>query len=119
MKEYLKLVIVVIQLIYFVQCDHKNNEVEDPPLKCNLPKNLLQEIAGYAGTANKIIKSLTEGKHKGSTYNGLAEFIDKFGNRVSGSKNLENAIDYMLNKSVAYNLENVHGENVTVPHWVR
>jgi carboxypeptidase Q len=32
---------------------------------------------------------------------------------------LENAIDYMLEKMEKMGLEDVHGEPVVVPHWVR
>lgn len=49
----------------------------------------------------------------------LAELTDKFGSRMSGSQNLENAIDYMVDKLTEIGLENVHTENATVPHWER
>lgn len=49
----------------------------------------------------------------------LAEFIDKFGSRMTGSQSLENAIDYMVDKLAEVGLENVHTENATVPHWER
>lgn len=86
---------------------------------CNLDPTLVKEIAGYQPTVDKIVRELTQGRHKGKTFQALADFVDTFGNRISGTQNLENAIDYMMNKSVENNLENVHGEPVTVPHWVR
>lgn len=49
----------------------------------------------------------------------MAQFVDTFGARVSGTDNLENAIDYVLAKMDEVGLENVHGEKVLVPHWVR
>ncbi|XP_018320826.1 carboxypeptidase Q [Agrilus planipennis] len=92
-----------------------NNEVN----QCTIPPELQKEIASYKTVVNRIIHSLLVGDLQNTTYRRLAEFIDKFGNRIAGSENLENAIDYMLNKSVELGLENVHSEEVYVPHWVR
>src|SRR3954462_10118906 len=49
----------------------------------------------------------------------LAEFTDLHGARLSGSENLERAIDWTAEKMKADGLENVHTEPVMVPHWVR
>jgi carboxypeptidase Q len=49
----------------------------------------------------------------------LARLCDTFGPRLSGSTNLEAAIDWILDEMRQDGLENVHGESVTVPHWVR
>ncbi|KAL1505337.1 hypothetical protein ABEB36_004926 [Hypothenemus hampei] len=87
--------------------------------ECNLPTNLIKEIQSYEEIATNIINSLTTGKYKGGTYNELAKFVDTFGARVSGTENLENAIDYALALMKQYGLENVHGEEALVPHWVR
>lgn len=56
---------------------------------------------------------------QGGTYKELAKFVDTFGARTSGTENLENSIDYALDLMKQYGLENVHGEEVQVPHWVR
>lgn len=90
-----------------------------PSASCNLPPQMVQEIKSYAPIANKIIKFVTSGKFKGKTWRKLAEFVDKFGSRIAGSENLENAIDFMLKGLTKEGLENVHGENAQVPHWVR
>lgn len=90
-----------------------------PSASCNLPPQMVQEIKSYAPIANKIIKFVTSGKFKGKTWRKLAEFVDKFGSRIAGSENLENAIDFMLKELTKEGLENVHGENAQVPHWVR
>ncbi|VEN49166.1 unnamed protein product, partial [Callosobruchus maculatus] len=86
---------------------------------CDLPKKLVEEIRSYQPTVEKIINEVTKGNLKGRTYNSLADFVDKFGARLSGTKNLENAIDYTLNLLQENRLDNVHGENVEVPHWER
>lgn len=54
-----------------------------------------------------------------SAYNGLARLTDTFGSRLSGSKSLEDAIDWILAQMKADGLANVRGEPVMVPHWVR
>jgi carboxypeptidase Q len=54
-----------------------------------------------------------------SVYNRLAELTDRFGNRLSGSKALEDAIDWILAEMKKDGLANVRGEPVMVPHWVR
>lgn len=44
---------------------------------------------------------------------------DKFGGRLTGSQNLEDSIDWMLDELKKADLENIHTENATVNHWVR
>ncbi|XP_056630874.1 carboxypeptidase Q-like [Diorhabda sublineata] len=89
--------------------------------ECNLPSELVNEIHSYQETINKIIDATTKGRFKGQTYKELADFVDKFGARQAGGQILEQSIDYLLNlmQQDGYDLENVHGENVSVPHWIR
>lgn len=49
----------------------------------------------------------------------LAYLVDTFGPRFSGTPALEDAIDWMLSEMESDGLENVHGEQVMVPRWVR
>ncbi len=49
----------------------------------------------------------------------LARLTDRFGPRLSGSRALEDAIDWILAEMQREGLENVRGEPVMVPHWVR
>ncbi|XP_055956718.1 carboxypeptidase Q-like [Patella vulgata] len=77
------------------------------------------EIYNKRCIANKIINLAVHGAAQNQSYNRLANFTDKFGNRIAGSQNLENAIDYMLGELTKDGLENVHGEKAMVPHWVR
>src|SRR3954469_988880 len=49
----------------------------------------------------------------------LALLGDTFGNRLSGSPNLEAAITWAVEEMKKDGLENVHTEPVKVPHWVR
>ncbi|XP_012345441.1 carboxypeptidase Q [Apis florea] len=95
-----------------------NREVESV-ISCQLPQSLLHEIDSYEPVVRAIMNEALNGSFKGTTWNELAYFTDKFGPRPTGSEELERSIDYVLNKSIEYGLENVHGEPVTVPHWVR
>ncbi len=49
----------------------------------------------------------------------LAEVGDTYGHRLSGSKGLEDAIQWALAEMKKDGLENVRAEPVKVPHWVR
>jgi carboxypeptidase Q len=49
----------------------------------------------------------------------LAELTDTFGHRLAGSKGLADAITWALAAMTRDGLENVRGERVMVPHWVR
>ncbi len=49
----------------------------------------------------------------------LAELCDRFGPRFSGTTNLESALDWILDQMRTDGFENVHGEPVLVPHWIR
>ena len=77
------------------------------------------EVASHQEDAQKIIDFLTKGPGKGQVYNRLATFVDTFGSRIAGSSNLEHSIDYVLAELKKDGLDNVHGEDVTVSHWVR
>ena len=78
---------------------------------------LAQEIQStYEQTANKIISAL-EGDSIG--YNRLGYLCDMFGPRLSGSRNLERAIDWVISEMKKDGLTNVKGERVKVPTWIR
>ena len=49
----------------------------------------------------------------------LAKLTDTFGPRLSGSKSLEDALDWILAEMKRDGFANVRGEAVMVPHWVR
>ncbi len=70
----------------------------------------------YQAIADKIIAAATADS---AAWNKLAELTDTFGNRLSGSEALERAIDWILARMKQEGLDNVRGEPVMVPHWVR
>lgn len=52
-------------------------------------------------------------------YERLGEMLDTFGHRLSGSTNLEKTLEWIIDEMKKDGLENVHGEMVMVPKWVR
>lgn len=89
-------------------------------LTCNLSRELIDEIKGYQGVVDHIVKEITEGRFKGKTFDALQELTDTFGSRMSCSENYERAIDYAVEKMKESNLENVHTEKVlNIPNWKR
>lgn len=73
-------------------------------------------IDDYRAAAGRIIgAALTSEK----AYTRLAHLTDHIGNRISGSQNLERAIEWAIAEMKADKLDNVRGEKVMVPHWVR
>ena len=70
----------------------------------------------YRQTADRIID---ESLRDSAAWNRIAELTDRFGHRLSGSAALERAIDWMLVEMKKDGLDNVRGERVKVPRWVR
>ena len=76
------------------------------------------QIKSIAPDVRRIVSYVTSPQEAGTTYESLSYFVDKFGPRLTGTQNLENAIDFMQVWLKKEGHENVHGENVTVPVWV-
>jgi hypothetical protein len=73
-------------------------------------------IDNYRAAAARIIgAALTSDR----AYSRLAHLTDHIGNRISGSKNLERAIEWAVAEMKRDGLDNVRAEKVMVPHWVR
>ena len=76
-----------------------------------------QSIADrYRNDANRIIDAALKDS---TAWNRLAEMTEKFGNRLSGTPALERTIDWVIAKMTEDGLQNVRGEKVMVPVWVR
>jgi carboxypeptidase Q len=74
------------------------------------------KIDGYRTAAARIIgAALTSDR----AYSRLAHLTDHIGNRLSGSKSLEQAIEWAVAEMKRDGLDNVRAEKVMVPHWVR
>ena len=72
--------------------------------------------AKYSADADRLIDAALRDS---AAWNRLALLTDTFGHRLSGSQALESAIDWVLAEMKKDGLENVRGEAVKVPHWVR
>ena len=70
----------------------------------------------YQAIADRVIAAATADS---AAWNKLAELTDTFGHRLSGSEALERAIDWMIARMKQEGLENVRGEPVMVPRWIR
>jgi carboxypeptidase Q len=70
----------------------------------------------YRDAADRLIDAALADS---AAYRRLAALVDGFGHRFSGSESLEEAIDWILDEMASDGLENVRGEPVMVPRWVR
>ena len=80
----------------------------------NLPSSHLQ--AAYDAESERIINAALSDS---AVFSRLAFLVDTFGPRFSGTKALEDAIDWILAEMQSDGLQNVRGEPVMVPRWVR
>lgn len=88
-----------------------------PLVGAQVPQRPVGELAdAYREAANRLIDAALADSF---AYDRLTELVDRFGHRFSGSMTLEHAIDWILAEMKADGLENVAGEPVLVPHWVR
>jgi carboxypeptidase Q len=81
-----------------------------------LPAQATSLAERYGPVAGRIIDAALSDS---AAYERLAALTDRFGPRLSGSESLERAIDWVLGQMRQDGLDNVHGEPVMLPHWVR
>ncbi|KAJ6224922.1 hypothetical protein RDWZM_003467 [Blomia tropicalis] len=77
------------------------------------------QLKQLSSEVRQIIEHIISPTNAGATYESLAYFVDKFGPRMAGTKQLEDSIDFMLDWLKKDGHDNVHGENVTIPKWNR
>ncbi|XP_007532316.1 carboxypeptidase Q [Erinaceus europaeus] len=85
----------------------------------NTFQEIKEEIAHYKDVAKAIINLAVYGEAQNRSYERLSLLVDTVGPRLSGSKNLEKAIQIMYQNLQDDRLENVHLEPVKIPHWER
>ena len=73
-------------------------------------------VRRYRDAADRIIDAALADS---AAYARLTELVDRFGPRLSGSDNLERALDWILEEMRRDGLARVRGEPVLVPVWVR
>ena len=88
-----------------------------PPPAVDVPKHAAAAwLDPYRDAASRLTG---EALSSDFAWQRLALLGDTFGNRLSGSPNLEAAITWAVAEMKKDGLENVHTEPVKVPHWVR
>src|SRR5262245_2856938 len=88
-----------------------------PSPAIDVPKRQAPEwLAPYRDAAGRL---LGEAVSSDFAWRRLAYVGDTYGNRLSGSPNLDAAIKWAVAEMKRDGLENVHTEAVKVPHWVR
>src|SRR6478672_8097416 len=88
-----------------------------PPPSVDVPRNASPAwLSPYRDASSRLIG---EAVSSDAAWQRLAYLGDTFGNRLSGSPNLEAAIRWAVDEMKKDGLENVHAEPVKVPHWVR
>jgi carboxypeptidase Q len=70
----------------------------------------------YRETAARIVAAATADRR---AYDRLAYLTDRIGHRLSGSRALEQAVDWAMRVLREDGHENVRAQKVMVPHWVR
>ncbi|KAL0839365.1 hypothetical protein ABMA28_016099 [Loxostege sticticalis] len=116
MLYFLKLLLVadILSHVYGEQITNESETCEEL-----LDEELKEEIASYGPARDKILKYVLEGEFKGRTFKELTKFINKFGGRLTGTENLENSIDYMINLTIKEDIHNITAETLKVPQWTR
>ena len=116
--QLLALISVLVSLTVFAQQRQSPAPAAQPlasPTPTPLPPPTVK-IDRYRPAAARIIgAALTSDR----AYARLAHLTDHIGNRLSGSKSLERAIEWAVAEMKRDGLDNVRAEKVMVPHWVR
>jgi carboxypeptidase Q len=90
-----------------------------PSVVYAIKPSLENEINRMEPVLSSLLELSVNGTEKGASYNFTADFCDRWGHRISGSKNLEDSIDALLaSLESASGLDNIHHEPAMVPHWV-
>lgn len=123
MKIKLKLFVLLSALIVSIAFT-STAQIQNPtaqalasptPTPAPLPPPTVK-VERYRAAAARIIGAALTSDH---AYARLAHLTDHIGNRLSGSTNLERAIEWAIAEMKRDGLDNVRAEKVMVPHWVR
>ena len=109
----LQLLALLFTLIFAVQAQQPPGSPTPTPVPLPSPT---VKIDPYRAATAKIIGAALTTDH---AYSRLAHLTDHIGNRLSGSQNLERAIEWAITEMKRDGLDNVRKEKVMVPHWVR
>ncbi|XP_050678138.1 cytochrome P450 CYP12A2-like [Leptidea sinapis] len=98
------------------KCEIYFSERFSSTLSCSnyLSKGLKDEINSYSNIVQDIMTRMQSAPLREVLIDEYDKFIDKFGARPSGSKVLEDSIDYMVNLTIAYGINEVKTEELEV-----
>ncbi|MEL1224479.1 MAG: peptidase M28 family protein, partial [Candidatus Neomarinimicrobiota bacterium] len=65
------------------------------------------------------LRIISQALSDSTAYERLAYLCDSFGPRLSGSKNLENSINWIIDEMKKDGFDRVEGQRVRVPTWIR
>ena len=82
----------------------------------SLAARAADSLKEYRATSTRLIQTAT---NSAFGFKRLETLCDTFGPRFTGTKNLEDAIDWCMAEMKKDGFKNVHGEKVKVPRWVR
>ncbi|HYV11622.1 MAG TPA: M28 family metallopeptidase [Pyrinomonadaceae bacterium] len=111
--RFLQLLVLLFTLMLNVQAQQPPGSPTPTPTPMPPPT---VKIDRYRAAAARIIGAALTTDH---AYSRLAHLTDHIGNRLSGSQNLERAIEWAISEMKRDGLDNVRAEKVMVPHWVR
>ena len=69
--------------------------------------------------SEQLIELVTQGAFRGVTYNRLAALADTIGPRLCGNESLTLAVNWVQQAMIDEGLDNVHVEQIQIPHWIR
>jgi len=120
-KVFQLLFIVSVLIVFITSARVREKRIFDERVCDFVPQftdQIRNQIRNISTDVQKIIDFVVNGPDSGVTYNELSKFVDKFGPRLAGTQNLEDAIDYMVDLLDKEGHDNVHTEQAIVPQWV-
>jgi carboxypeptidase Q len=106
--------VAFLSLLVFAAAFSRADVEPPPPPPQSVP--VVPWLDPLRSNAERLIK---EAQADQFAWNRLAELTDTYGNRLSGSDNLNRAIAWAVEAMKEDGLANVHTETVMVPRWVR
>lgn len=92
----------------------------DPPATPAPPSAMRDASSSSLAEHRAVVERIVfETLRRNQAWSRMEELCDDIGHRLSGSPELERAIDWALETMRRDGLENVRREKVMVPHWVR
>jgi carboxypeptidase Q len=116
---HLVAIVILLSFVPLLKSQDQSRRAEPTaspaPTPAPLPPPTIKVDAYRTAAARILGAALTSDR----AYARLGYLTDYIGNRLSGSQNLERAIEWAVSEMKQDGLDNVRAEKVMVPHWVR